>query len=117
MQAGHDMKRIAIRATPMLATLVLLACSSPMPVWEPHSSSAIVPAPPSAPPASGPSESAAVAARFPDPVVNYATPAFQAGHEGYTSNGEMRNAIHQIVDDAYSNSTAQTPTSIRLIEV
>jgi hypothetical protein len=144
MQAGHDMKNIAFRATPMLAALMLLACSSPMPVWAPPParppSQIVIPPLVSAPrpapeqtlaqqpspadsasipfgAASGPSESAAVAARFPDPVVNYATPAFQAGHNGYTSNGELRSAIHQIVDDAYGNSTAQTPTSIRLIEV
>src|SRR5882762_7375237 len=39
--------------------------------------------------AQGPApESDALAARFPDPVVAYRTPAFEPGHEGVTSNAE-----------------------------
>ena len=41
--------------------------------------------------AQGPApESDALAARFPDPVLTYRTPAFEPGHEGVTSNAELR---------------------------
>jgi hypothetical protein len=39
-------------------------------------------------------ESDALAARFPDPVVRYRTPAFEPGHPGFTSNQELRDFIH-----------------------
>ena len=35
-------------------------------------------------------ESAGVAARFAEPTVVYRTPAFESGHEGFTSNAELR---------------------------
>ncbi len=35
-------------------------------------------------------ESAALAARFPDPDIRYRTPAFEPGHDGFTSNAELR---------------------------
>jgi hypothetical protein len=39
----------------------------------------------------------AVAARFPDPPIDYATPAFAPGHAGYTSNAELRAALADLV--------------------
>jgi hypothetical protein len=39
----------------------------------------------------------AVAARFPDPLVDYATPAFAPGHAGYTSNAELHAALVELV--------------------
>lgn len=39
---------------------------------------------------------AAVAARFPAPAVHYDTPAFAHGHPGFTSNEELRQALHRL---------------------
>jgi hypothetical protein len=65
---------------------------------EPASAAAApAPAPASAP--TGPVESEAVAARFPDPAVRYATPAFEPGHTGFTSNAELRSFVHRLVRD------------------
>ena len=44
-------------------------------------------------------ESAAVAARFPDPEVRYRTPALEPGHDGFTSNAELRTFLHGLVRD------------------
>ena len=44
-------------------------------------------------------ESEALAARFPDPVVAYRTPAFEPGHEGVTSNAELRAALQALAAD------------------
>ncbi len=52
-----------------------------------------------APPASGP-ESAALMARFPDPVVRYATPAFEPGRSTFTSNAELQAQLRAIVREA-----------------
>jgi len=60
-------------------------------------------------------ESDAVAARFPDPPVSYQTPAFEPGHDGMTSNAELRDLVHALADDA--GSVAGTTTTIRLIDV
>jgi len=45
-------------------------------------------------------ESPGVAARFPDPAVRYATPAFAPQHPGYTSNAELRMFLQGLVRDA-----------------
>jgi hypothetical protein len=37
---------------------------------------------------------AAVAARFPEPAVSFATPAFEPGRTAFTTNQELRNIIH-----------------------
>src|SRR5947209_11865600 len=42
----------------------------------------------------------AVAARFPDPAVDYRTPAFTPGHSGFTSNAELHAALAGLVRDA-----------------
>ncbi len=45
-------------------------------------------------------ESSGVAARFPDPAVRYATPAFAPQHPGYTSNAELRSFLQSLARDA-----------------
>ena len=44
-------------------------------------------------------ESAGLAARFPDPPIRYRTPAFEPGHDGFTSNAELRSLLHGLVRD------------------
>lgn len=44
-------------------------------------------------------ESEALAARFPDPDVTYRTPAFEPGHDGVTSNAELRVLLRAIAAD------------------
>jgi hypothetical protein len=66
-------------------------------------------------PASGASapqavESAAVAARFPDPPVGYRTPAFEPGHAGFTSNAELRTLLHGLVRDGDGRAGSTTVT-------
>lgn len=65
------------------------------------------PAPASVPaepvPAPTPQLEAAVAARFPDPAVNYRTPAFQNGHAGFTSNAELQALLRGLVRDGAPN--------------
>ena len=56
-------------------------------------------------------ESDALAARFPDPVVTYRTPAFEPGHEGVTSNAELRALLRAIAGDAANTG------SVRLLQV
>ena len=57
-------------------------------------------------------ESAALAARFPDPDIRYRTPAFEPGHDGFTSNAELRALLHGLVRDGSGGSGA---TRISLI--
>jgi Zinc carboxypeptidase len=59
-------------------------------------------------------ESAAVAARFPDPAVSYRTPAFEPGHAGMTSNDELHALMRGLVRDADANGAGDA-TAIRLI--
>ena len=54
---------------------------------------------PSANPNPNSIESAALAARFPDPDVRYRTPAFEPGHDGFTSNAELRALLQGLVSD------------------
>ncbi|WP_374539653.1 hypothetical protein, partial [Micromonospora aurantiaca (nom. illeg.)] len=101
--------------TPIAALLAVLlgACASvapppaPQPV-PPHPAAAAVslPAPrPSAPapaPAAAPAApyGPAVMARFPDPAVRYATPAFEPGHAAFTSNAELQAQLRELVREA-----------------
>ncbi len=105
----------------MLAS-VLAGCSVPLLPMPPHPAAANpapAPAPAPAPPvpaanpapppaADGPADEVtapapadqppygpAVAARFPDPLVSYATPAFEPGHAGFTSNDELAALLRQ----------------------
>ena len=59
-------------------------------------------------------ESPGVAARFPDPLVSYNTPAFEPGHAGYTSNAELRALMHGLVRDGQG---APNATTVRLLQV
>ena len=54
---------------------------------------------PSDSPAIAMTESAGLAARFPDPPIRYRTPAFEPGHDGFTSNAELRSLLHGLVRD------------------
>ena len=56
--------------------------------------------------APAPAESAAVAARFPDPDVRYRTPAFEPGHDGFTSNAELRALLRALVQDGQDSPGA-----------
>ncbi len=57
------------------------------------------PAPPLPAALAGPPYSAAVAARFPDPSVNFATPAFQDDRAGFTTDAEMQALLRGLVAD------------------
>ncbi len=67
----------------------------------------VVPAP--APPI----ESAAVAARFPDPPVAYRTPAFEPGRSGFTTNAELRSLLKGLARDGDGSAGS---TTIRLLQ-
>lgn len=54
---------------------------------------------------------AAVAARFPDPPVTPRTPAFEPGHDGFTSNAELRQFLRGLVREA----TGPNATQVRLL--
>ena len=95
----------------LLAVTALLGCSSPMPPWTPAGGPPMPPAKRPAPtaaapiPAPAPSADApqpapyndAVAARFPEPAVDFRTPAFQPGHPGFTTNAELQAVLREIV--------------------
>jgi hypothetical protein len=55
-----------------------------------------------------PAVSPAVAARFPEPAVSFATPAFEPGRTAFTRNGELRAILHGLVrpGDASTRGTA-----------
>ena len=76
--------------------------------------SACVIAQTSEPPSTAPPESAAVAARFPDPAVSYRTPTFEPGRTTYTTNTELHALLLGLTRDAQG---AADPTTIRLIEL
>ena len=56
-------------------------------------------------------EADAVAARFPDPPVVYATPAFEPGRDTFTSNAELRARLHALAADTTNLARS------RLVEV
>ena len=114
-----------------IAATALCACSSvsltpvrPVPApsrpIEAAPAPAIAPAPApassveAAPTPAPPAESAAVAARFPEPAVVYRTPAFEPGRAGFTTNAELRNLIRALVR-AGDGSAAST--AVRLLQV
>jgi hypothetical protein len=79
------------------------AVSSPVPSPSPRPAVPLGASPPPSPPAPAippsaaaeipadpPPASAAVMARFPEPAVSYATPAFETGRRAFTSNAELR---------------------------
>jgi hypothetical protein len=69
---------------------------------------------PPAPDAAIATESAAVAAHFPDPPVRYLTPAFEPGRSGYTSNAELRSLLRALVRDGQGGAN---PTTVRLLQL
>ncbi|HEY8710660.1 MAG TPA: hypothetical protein VIM34_22005, partial [Burkholderiaceae bacterium] len=100
----------------------IAAASTPVGAWAAPAASAAS-AVPIAPPAamaeaaSAPApmvESPGVAARFPDPLVSYNTPAFEPGHAGFTSNAELRTLMHGLVRDGQGAADA---TTVRLLQV
>ncbi|MES3012872.1 MAG: M14 family metallopeptidase [Pseudomonadota bacterium] len=111
-----------------LAVSVLWACGSPpsvpvrpvpapgRPVVAAPTAVAQVPGVAPAPAASSPAqptESAALAARFPDPPVTFSTPAFAPGRTGFTTNAELRSLLHGLARDADGSASA---TTIRLLQ-
>ena len=54
----------------------------------------------------------AVAARFPDPKVDYRTPAFEPGHAGFTSNTELQAVMRSLLRDGRQSPDA---TTVRLL--
>ncbi len=76
------------------------------------------PAQPAAPPATAPAaaievpastEAPALAARFPDPPVRYATPAFAAGRQAFTSSAEMQSMLRELARET------PPPTRVQLL--
>ena len=104
--------RPALRwVTAFLCVAGLLACSTPMPPAAPPA-----PVPPAPPPVAAPQVapppaplSDAVAARFPDPVMNYRTPALQGGRSDFTSNSELQAVLRGLVREA--------PSVVRLLNL
>ncbi len=122
----------AARHGALLVACALAACSALAPPTRPvaTSPSPSRPVPPVAMPAPAPQpapswgaaaatptsiESPALAARFPEPTVKYRTPAFEPGHTGYTSNAELRAAIHRLADEMAART--EGTTAIRLLQV
>jgi hypothetical protein len=86
------------------------------PAWPPAPPAPVVPVVPvSAASAPAPQvESAAVAARFPDPAISFRTPAFEPGHPGFTSNAELRTLLRGLARDSDGRAGA---TTVRLLQV
>ena len=134
-------RRIVVRLQQLsagLGVLILGACASP-PAQRPYvvfaSAAAPVPRPAAAsaasggamPPAvnarpvlapappvlNGPPVTPAIAARFPEPVVSFATPAFEPGRTAYTTNDEMAAILHGLersgVDSVLRTDVAVLP--------
>ncbi len=87
------------------------AASVPM-VQPPVAAPKAMPAPASPAPAP-PTESAALAARFPDPPVAYRTPAFEPGRSGFTTNAELRSLLKALARDGDGSAGS---TTIRLLQ-
>ena len=95
------------RAALLCAAALGLAACTPPPAAPP------APAPSSAPVVAAPAlpYSEAVAARFPDPAVQYDTPGLQPMRDSFTSNAELSEALHRL---AASSSPGMT---IKLLQV
>jgi len=115
--------RFAAPAASLLAAAVLAACATPPPPpSRPAAPAAPVAPTPAAPPpasttpatASTPAAApaamptapygAAVMARFPDPPVRFATPAFEPGRSAFTSAAEMQAQLRALAREAKSSS-------------
>ena len=96
-----------------LAPAPVMVAQAPEPAFVPMPVPLPIPMP--APAALAPPiESAAVAARFPDPTVTYRTPAFEPGRSGFTSNAELRSLLNGLVRDGDGSAGS---TTIRLLQV
>jgi hypothetical protein len=112
-------ERLAAPAAGLLAAALLAACATPPPAPRPAAPPAqapqapVAPAPapatpspvpaPAAIPAAAPPTapySAAVMARFPDPAVRYATPAFEPGRSSFTSQIELQAQLRALTREA-----------------
>ena len=106
------------RVAPMLS-------AAPAPAPEPDPAPPIAPPPPPAiaagtdaatgsVPRASATESPGVAARFPDPVVSWRTPAFAPQHAGYTSNAELRSLLQGLARAAEGAGNAPR---VKLLQV
>ena len=142
MQPSRETSKVRVPALGIVVWLALAGCSTPMPPYAPKPLPAdpiirplpgpspvgaqAVPPPDTAWPApaqgvpspasvdAGPPYSEAVAARFPDPPVQYRTPAFEPGHIGFTSNAELAALLRTLVRDGRSGPGG---SSVRLLTV
>jgi Zinc carboxypeptidase len=144
MQPSRETSKLRLPALGIVVWLALAGCSTPMPPYAPKplpADSSIRPLPgspspagapavpppdvaspspspaqgvPSPVPDAGPPYSEAVAARFPDPPVQYRTPAFEPGHIGFTSNAELAALLRTLVRDGRSGPGG---SSVRLLTV
>ena len=97
-----------LRTAPWLAAGLLCACTTTLPpppaTAPPPPSQPSVPVPQPAMPVAAEAPalpySEAVAARFPDPVVNFSTPAFADGRSAFTSNAELQALLRSLARDA-----------------
>ena len=89
------------------------AASEPVAVAVPVPSTGLPAATPVAEPPPTPARPAspAVAARFPEPDVTFATPAFAPGRTDFTSNGEL----HELLGAVARNGAASPATSVELL--
>lgn len=78
---------------------------STSPVRPPTTSASAVPLEPSPAAADVPPYGAAVAARFPDPPVEFETPTFSAGRTTFTANDEIRQALRALAREGGAGST------------
>lgn len=95
--------------TAFMTVAGLVACgSTPLPPYPPPAGAVAEPQPaapvvvPVVPVVPPPLLSDAVAARFPDPVMNYRTPALQAGRNDFTSNAELQALLRSLASDSAS---------------
>lgn len=95
------------------------ASQVPAPLGGPSAAGAVPSRPVAPPPAPvpaaaleppAPTEAAPLAARFADPPVRYATPAFASGRQAFTSNAEMQSMLRELMRDA-----AQPPSRVQLL--
>ena len=89
-----------LAAPPAPAPVVTAAAPPPVPsAPAPAASSPVADAPAAAP------YGAAVMARFPDPPVRYATPAFDSGRQTFTSQAELQSQLRELVHLAQASPT------------
>jgi len=98
-----------VASPPRVQLPVTAQPAAPVPAPEPIAPAPAAPATADTAPAP---YSAAVAARFPDPPIRYDTPAFAAGHPGFTSNAELQALLRGLARDGGRGGSA---TQVRLL--